>query len=72
MGHVEDVGDVVEGEVVSVLGSKLVANVDVGPGPVHPGLLPAEVGLHFGPHQLVALLGRVGLQSNTKELVLIT
>ena len=59
--HVEYVSDLVQCEVVGVLCCKLVADEDVGVDLVHPALLPVDVGLHFAPHQLVALLGGVGL-----------
>ena len=59
--HVEDVRDLVQCEVVGVLCCKLVADEDVGVDLVHPALLPVDVGLHLAPHQLVALLGGVGL-----------
>ena len=62
MRHVEDVSDLVQCEVVGVLCCKLVADEDVGVDLVHPALLPVDVGLHFAPHQLVALLGGVGLR----------
>ena len=60
--HVEYVSDLVHCEVVGVLCCKLVADEDVGVDLVHPALLPVDVGLHLAPHQLVALLGGVGLR----------
>ena len=62
-GHVEDVADVVQCEVVGVLRGKLVPNEDVRVDLVHPLLVPAKVSRPLGSHHLVTLLGSVGLRS---------
>ena len=62
-GHVEDVADVVQCEVVGVLRGILVPNEDVRVDLVHPRLLPAKVSRQLGSDHLVTLLGCVGLRS---------